>query len=98
MQGAAPDSIHALVMATAPASQILVGVPPIVDGCWLLVPNIGPDFVGILDLRVGDDASWTLPLPEFLDSDEFWFQDFHTVGLGDLSFVSTQRLALPVVK
>ena len=96
--GAASDSIHAVLMATSTASQLLVGVPPITDGCWLLVPNIGPNYVGLLDLRVGANPAWTLPLPEFLTPDTFYFQDFHTVGGGLFEFVSTQRLSLPITK
>jgi len=98
VNGAAPDSIHALVMATSTASAVLFGIGFIEDGCWLLVPNVGPDHVGIFDLRLGSNVAWNLPLPEFLAPGYFYFQDFHTIGGGDFTFRSTQRLLLNIGK
>lgn len=98
VNGAANDSLHVMVMATGAVSQILFGIPPIQDGCWLLVPNTGADFAGLFDLRIGSSPTWDLPLPEYLTSDTFYFQDFHTIGGGDFTLISTQRLALPIIK
>jgi hypothetical protein len=98
VDGAAFDSIHIAALATAPASAVLFGVPPIQNGCWLLVANAGPDYLGLLDVRVGANASWALPLPEFLSADTYYVQGWHTVGGGNFDFVSTQRLAVPTIK
>lgn len=97
VSGAPANAIHLLVVATAPAQGLLVGIPPFVDFCWLLVPNVGPDHLGIL-VDVGSSASWHLALPEFLGNGTFYFQDFHTDASGNFQFVSTQRLEVPVVK
>lgn len=96
--GAANDSIHALVLADATASFQFFNTPPIQDSCWLLVPSAGPNHFGILDLKIGANPEWNVPLPESLSDDTFYFQGFHTVGNGNLDFVSTQRLALPVAR
>ncbi len=85
-------------MAMAPASALLFGVPPFVNGCWLLIPNVGPDFVGIVGVGYGHIPVWNLSLPEFLTSDTYYFQDFHTDGSAKFALVSTQRLAVPTVK
>lgn len=97
VNGAPPNAIHLLVMATEPAQGLLTGIPLFTNGCWLLVPNVGPDHLGIL-FDVGSSASWLLPLPEFLGSDTFYFQDFHTDASGNFVLVSTQRLEVPIVK
>jgi len=96
--GAAQDSLHVMVMATAPASQILSGIPVIQNGCWLLVPNTGADHVGLFGLEIGANPVYPLPLPEFLSTDTYYFQDFHTIGNGNLTLISTPRLTLPIVK
>lgn len=96
--GAASDSLHVMVLATQPAAQILTGISIIQSGCWLLVPNTGPDFVGLFGLKIGANPVYSLPLPEFLSSDTFYFQDFHTIGNGNLTLISTPRLELQIVK
>lgn len=85
-------------MATAPASVQLFGIPPFVDGCWLLIPSTGPDFLGIVDVGFGHLPVWNFVLPEFLVSYTYYFQDFHTDGSANFSLVSTQRLAVPLVR
>lgn len=97
VHGGPIGSLHLLVMATAPASALLVGIPPVVDGCWLLVPNVGPDHLGIL-FGVGHASHWYFNLPESLTTDTFYFQDFHTDASGTFSLVSTGRLAVELVK
>ena len=68
------------------------------NGCWLLVANTGPDFLGLFDVRVGSNVSWNLPLSELLSPDTLYMQGWHTVGNGNFAFVSTQRLAVPITK
>ncbi|MFK7742241.1 MAG: hypothetical protein AB8H80_18145 [Planctomycetota bacterium] len=98
VNGAASDSIHVAVLANATASAPLANIPPIQNGCWLLVANTGPNFLGLFDLRVGANVSWDLPLPESLPIETYYMQGWHTVGGGNFDFVSTQRLRLPTVK
>ncbi|MEZ6036455.1 MAG: hypothetical protein R3F29_03165 [Planctomycetota bacterium] len=96
--GAAFDSLHVLAMATGTASVPISGVPPIVDGCTLLIPSIGPDFLGLFGLALGDAVQFALPLPESLISATFYFQDFHTVGGGVFDLLATERLELSIVR
>ncbi len=98
VQNAPPFSIHLMVLATAPVTALLPAVPPFVPGCWLLVPTVGSDFLGVLPVGYGALPSWILPLPEFLDSGTLYFQDFHTDTSGSFQLVSTQRLAVPILK
>jgi hypothetical protein len=95
--GSPIGALHLLVMASAPASALLVGIPPVVSGCWLLVPNVGQDHLGIL-VGVGHAATWIFDLPETLSSATFYFQDFHTDTSGTFSLLSTGRLEVPLVR
>ncbi|MEZ6037173.1 MAG: hypothetical protein R3F29_06810 [Planctomycetota bacterium] len=98
VNGGPLTSLHVLAMATAPASGLLVGIPPFVDGCWLLVPNVGPDYLGLVGVGFGYGAQWNFALPEWLVDDTFYFQDFHTDDSGQFQLVSTQRLEVPIGK
>ena len=86
-----------MIIALAPASSVFFGNPLFFDGCWLLVPNLGPDHITML-VDVGSSVSWYIPLPEFLTNDTFYFQDFHTDSNQLLQFWSTPRLEVPIVK
>ncbi len=85
------------IIATAPFSALLVGIPPIVDGCWLLVPNVGPDHIGFFEPTVGPSASWVLRLPTWLDTGTLYFQGVHFDASNSQIF-TTQRLNVPIVK
>ncbi len=97
VNGAPPNAIHVMIIALAPASSVFFGNPLFFDGCWLLVPNLGPDHITML-VDVGSSVSWYIPLPEFLTNDTFYFQDFHTDSNQLLQFWSTPRLEVPIVK
>ena len=97
LSGMAPGAIGTVAIATAPFASPLLGVPGVGNGCWLLVPNTGPDLLGFLPLGFGPMASWQLALPEWLPSLTLHFQGFHFDGA--LSTVlTTQRLSVPFVK
>jgi hypothetical protein len=100
VNGASANAIHLLVLATAPppAPYVFFGLPPFVNGCWLLVPSIGPDYLGIIDVQVGSSLTTILPLPEQLNNMTLYFQDFHTDASGNFSLLSTKRLDVPLVK
>ncbi len=97
LTGMDPGAIGTVAIATAPFASPLLGVPGVGNGCWLLVPNTGPDLLGFLPLGFGPMASWQLALPEWLPSLTLHFQGFHFDGA--LSTVlTTQRLSVPFVK
>jgi len=96
--GAAPDSLHVMALSMASAAVPLIGVAPFSNGCFLNISSVAPDFVGLFYLQVGDSVTYPLPLPEILGTDIYYFQDFHTIGNGNLDMVSTQLLELPLVR
>lgn len=98
VSGAAVDSLHVMALAKSQASVSLFGIPIFEPGCLLLIPSAGPNYLGVFPLAVGDTVDFNLPLPEFLTSDTYYFQDFHTIGNGNLQLRGTERLAVPVVK
>jgi hypothetical protein len=95
--GVAPGALMTVAMAMAPFNQPLVGVPNVQNGCWLLVPNAGPDHLGFFSLAFGPDTQWTLPLPEFLPAMTLHFQGFH-FDATNTTVSTTQRLSVPIVK
>jgi len=98
VSGAAFDSLHVMALAAAPSSVPLSAVPLFAPNCTLLVATTGPGFLGTYPLAIGSAADFELPLPEWLGTNTYYFQDFHTVGNGNLDLVATDRLALPIVK
>lgn len=96
--GAASDSLHVMALSMASTAVPLIGVAPFANGCFLNISSVAPDFVGLFGLQVGASATYPLPLPEFLSTDIYYFQDFHTIGNGNLDMVSTQLLELPLVR
>lgn len=97
MFGNAPaGSITVAIVATQTASVQLFGVPPVVDGCWLLVPLSGPDHLGLLPPIASQNAGWLLPLPEGLASMTLFFQAVTLEPNG--SFRTSSRLHVPIVK
>src|SRR5690606_2253127 len=97
--GGAPDSIHLVALATAPASaQSLSGLGLFAPNCFLLIPPAGQGYLGVLGVGVGSNVQFPLALPEFLPNATYYFQNFHTVGGGNFDFLATQRLAVPTVR
>ncbi|MCA8964916.1 MAG: hypothetical protein H6838_15855 [Planctomycetes bacterium] len=90
-------SLIAAIVGLAPTAQPLLGVPAIVPGCWLLVPNVGPDHLGALDLRFGPTGLWNIPLPEWLPPTQLYFQAFHSDATFS-QFAATQRLLVQTVR
>ncbi len=97
--GAAFGSIHFLLVALAPAQFVFQGDPLIADGCSLLVPIAGPDFIAMLPMGTNPLSlqAVRIPLPESLATTTLYFQDFHT-NATMTQFVSTQRLEVQIVK
>ena len=96
--GTAVDSLHVVALSLAISSTSIGGIGPFQPGCRLNVSSLAPQFVGLFPLQIGADPTFQLPLPEFLGSNTYYFQDFHTLGNGNLNMVSTARLRVPVVK
>lgn len=97
LTGLDPGAIGTVAIATAPFASPLLGVPGVANGCWLLVPNTGPDLLGFLPLGFGPQASWQFVLPEWLPSLTLHFQGFHFDGALS-NVLTTQRLSVPFVK
>lgn len=97
LQGLDPGALATVAVTTATFAQPLLGVPGVNNGCWLLVPNTGPDLLAFLPFGFGPQVRWQLPLPEWLGPMTLHFQGFHFDGA--LTSVSTtQRLSVPLVK
>ena len=97
LDGVPPGALMTVALATQPFAQPLLGVPYVVNGCWLLVPNTGPDHLGFFAPGFGPQANWTLPLPEFLPAMTLHFQGFHFDATSSV-VTTTQRLSVPIVK
>ncbi len=95
VQGAPAGALQVALVGYQVASQPLVSIPGVQSGCWLLVPNTGAGHLGILPLQVGGTVAWDLPLPEWLDPLDLYFQGFHS-DAAMTNFLSTQRLNVPV--
>lgn len=92
--GANPGDIHFMVMSLGTRDSA-VNSAAVAPGCRLLVDITGPGYLGVLDFRVGSSAEWDQPIPEFLAADTIYFQDWIFDGV---SFTSTQRMAVDIVK
>jgi hypothetical protein len=90
-------AISTVLAGTATANVPLLGVPPVLNGCWLLVPNTGAGSLGFLSIAVGPTATWFLDLPEWLDPMTVHFQGIHFDAAG-AAVLTTQRLSVPLVK
>jgi hypothetical protein len=60
------NTFTVVLLATTSASLQLFGIDGVHDGCWLLVPLGGPDYLGMLGPIVGANGSWQVSLPETL--------------------------------
>lgn len=97
MQGAPSGTFTVVLAATAPASLQLFGVGGVHDGCWLLVPIAGPDYLGMLPPVIGTNGFWQLPLPEAIADTDLRFQAV-TFDPATNEFFSSSRLTVPVRK
>lgn len=97
LQNAPVGAIATVLFATSTASLQLFGVAPIVDGCWLLVPNAGPDFLGWVPPQLGPNPVWTFGLPSALTSVTLRLQGVH-FDAGNTQVFTTERLNVPLVK
>lgn len=94
--GAPAGSITVAIVATQMASLQLFGVPPVADGCWLLVPLSGPDHLGLLPPIAAQNGGWGLPLPEGLGTTTLYFQAVSLEAGGAIR--TSARLHVPIVK
>ncbi len=90
-------SATAVVVATQTAFLQIFGVDGVQDGCWLLVPLAGPDFLGVLPPILGSAGNWTLPLPDGLPGMAVYFQGV-TYDLATGLHTSSSRLAVLLTK
>jgi hypothetical protein len=88
------NSIHILFASTA-AIDVLLPLADVGPGCRLLVDVFGPDYITMLDLRVGSSVTWYIPLLEWFTPTTLYFQDWM---LDNGILTSTQRLEVPIVK
>jgi hypothetical protein len=94
---AAPaGSFTTVVLATSTASLQLFGIGGVHDGCWLLVPIAGPDYLGMLPPDVGTTGAWQLSLPEGLAPFTLRAQAV-TYDPASGEFYSSNRLNVPLV-
>ena len=91
------DSFSFAIAATAYASLQMYGIGGVHDGCWLYVPIAGPDYIMMTSAIVGSEGYVQIPLPEWLDSDQFYFQGV-TFDAATGEFHTTNRLVVPVAK
>jgi hypothetical protein len=91
------NSFTALAVATATASVQLFGIGGVQDGCWLLLPLSGPDYLGLLGPIVGSSGAFPLPLPEGLTNMTLRFQAITFDG-NTGQFTSSSRLNVPIGK
>ena len=97
MTKAPAGAITTVLFATTTASLQLFGLPPVVDGCWLLVPTGGPDYLGFVDPQLGPNATWTFPLPESLSPFTLRLQGVH-FNATNTQVLTTARLSVPLVR
>ncbi len=91
------NSFTVVAAATAPASLQLFGIGGVQDGCWLLLPLSGPDYLGMLGPVLGTSGAFPLPLPEAVDNVALRFQAVTFDGSTGL-FTSSNRLNVPIGK
>jgi hypothetical protein len=97
MTNAPVGGITTVLFATATASAQLFGLPPVVDGCWVLVPTGGPDYLGFVDPQLGPTSTWTFALPESLAPFTLRLQGVH-FDATNTQVLTTARLSVPLVK
>ncbi len=96
-QGAPANSFTMAVVATSSASLQLFGIGGVHDGCWLLVPLNGPDYLGSLPPIVAGNGYWQLPLPEALSNLTLRVQAI-TFDPASNELFSSNRLTVSLVK
>ena len=96
VQGAGVNDLHLMLLAIGTAN-VPVAHPLLGNGCTLLVPFTGPEYIASLPALVGNDAQWTLPLPEALSPVTLHFQDWVLQANNGL-FWGTGRLTVPLTR
>lgn len=90
-------ALSTVLVALGTANSPFLGVPPIQNGCWLLVPNTGPLSLGAMPLGFGPMAQWSWDLPSRLPPLTLHFQGVH-FDAAMTTVQTTQRLSVPLVK
>jgi hypothetical protein len=96
VQGAGANDLHLMLLAIGTAN-VPIAHPILGNGCTLLVPFTGPEYIASLPPLVGNDAQWTLPLPEALSPVTLYFQDWVLQANNGL-FWGTGRLSVPLTR
>lgn len=96
VQGAGANDLHLMLLALGTANVPIVH-PILGNGCTLLVPFTGPDYIASLPPLIGNDVFWQLPLPEGLPSTTLHFQDWVLQASNGL-FWGTGRLSVPLTR
>lgn len=92
----APTALAAIVVGLQPYSQLLPPMPPVVPGCWQLVPTAGPGSLATLPIVIGSNG-YDIDLPEALIPFTLYFQGVH-FDASNASVYTTERLEVPLVK
>ncbi len=71
--------------------------PAVGPNCRLLVDIVGPGYLGMLPMAIGQNVSWPLPLPEFLQSTTLHIQCW-SLNPASGQFFSSQRRTVPLVR
>jgi hypothetical protein len=94
-QNAPANSFTVAFVATDFATLQLFGIGGVHDGCWLLVPINGPEFLGTLPVQFAASGTWSLPLLEYLPAMTLRFQAV-TFDPAFGEFFSSMRLTVPL--
>ncbi|MCA8952092.1 MAG: hypothetical protein KDE27_21460, partial [Planctomycetes bacterium] len=97
LDGLPGGALATVLIGLAPINQLIVGVPQVQPGCFLNVPNMGPSALGTLPFAFGPTVSYDIDLPEQLPPMTLYFQGVH-FDAGNVSVLTTQRFAVPLVK
>ncbi|MCA8950737.1 MAG: hypothetical protein KDE27_14640 [Planctomycetes bacterium] len=90
-------ALATVIVGTQPLNQLLVGVPIVHAGCWLLVPNTGVGSLATMPVGFGPSVSYRIDLPEWLGPFDLHFQGVH-FDAGNTEVFTTDRLTVPLVK
>lgn len=66
VDNAPANSFTSVVVGMSQPQVQLFGIDGVHDGCWLLVPLNGPDFLGLLGPKLGTSNQFQLSIPEGL--------------------------------
>ena len=94
VSGAPASAIHIMLLSLA-TDNLPVIHPIVASGCRLYV-DLGPGYLGSFPTAFGANPSWQLPLPEFLTSQNLFFQDWYLDAT--VLLYSTERLKVPIIR